>query len=486
MADESTICPDCDMALPPGAPAGFCPRCLMGTETLGRTAGGRGDFDPPSAEALDATLKDIEITELLGRGGMGAVYKGRQSRLDRTVAVKVLPAIDDDDERAAFDERFEREAQTMARLNHPNIVGVHDFGETDQGLLYIVMECVEGTDLATLIRGGELDSQHALKWVPQMCDALAYAHANGVVHRDIKPSNVLVLADGSGIKIADFGIARLAGEELSAQRMTMTDIAVGTPDYVAPEQMEGGSKVDHRADIYSLGVVMYEMLTGRVPRGAWKPPSESKRGESVAKQFDPIVHRAMQAEPDERYQQASEVRTDIHEIGGETSWGAGSGVGKNANVRWRWAAASLGLAATVAAVAIANRPAGSTADPKEAPAPTAPATESTTLYRVPPPPIDMSTAHLVALPDDPTRPVISYSSMRTERPSYAGDERWFNGPPPHGDGAAYHYRVMAGGHFLTRSDEEEYVFGGRSLGFDAGSTLELVADDGGKGGALRC
>ena len=470
------VCPDCGLKLPPGAPGGFCPRCLMGSETLGRSTGGaRLEFEPPTVEELDAAIPGIEITELIGRGGMGAVYKGRQARLGRTVAVKILPPIPNESESAAFDERFEREAQTMAKLSHPNIVAVYDFGETSDGQLYIVMEYVEGTNLATLIKSGEIKSSQALRWVPQMCEALEFAHENGVVHRDIKPSNVLVGAGGRGVKIADFGIARLAGEEGAEGRMTMTDVAVGSPDYVAPEQMEGGSKVDHRADIYSLGVLMYEMLTGQLPRGAWKPPSQRRPGEPVTKEFDPIVHRAMQSEPAERYQQVREVRTDVHGI-------RGGRADRSKALPWGWWIAGMGTVVLAVVAFAINRP---EADPPPAGSAmgstdTSASGDGARLYPTAPSKLGQVDSPRLARPEDPEAPVLSRAAMFTEKPTYSGDARWFNGPPPHadGEGAKYHYRLRPATN-LTTSGPQNLVFGGLSLTADAGATVVLNSDQGG-------
>ncbi|MCP4455302.1 MAG: serine/threonine protein kinase, partial [Planctomycetes bacterium] len=192
------------------------------------------------------------------------VYKARQKQLDRVVALKILPPEVGQSE--AFAERFTREARSMAKLHHPQIVTVFEFGQTKDGLYYFIMEFVDGTDLRRVIRAGELTSGQALAIVPQICEALHYAHEKGIVHRDIKPENILLDNDGH-IKIADFGLARLLNKEATAYTLTQADQRMGTPHYMAPEQIEHPSAVDHRADIYSLGVVFYEMLTGELPIG---------------------------------------------------------------------------------------------------------------------------------------------------------------------------------------------------------------------------
>jgi eukaryotic-like serine/threonine-protein kinase len=258
--------------------------------------------------------------ELIGQGGMGAVYKARQPRLDRIVALKILPAEAARD--PAFQERFTREAQSLARLSHPNIVNVYDFGEAD-GLYYFLMEFVDGVALRQLILDGRLQPEQALAIVPQICEALQFAHEAGIVHRDIKPENILLDRTGR-VKIADFGLAKLVGKEAPAVSLTATQQVLGTPHYMAPEQMKGLRSVDHRADIYSMGVVFYEMLTGELPIGRFEPPS---RKVHVDVRLDEVVLRTLESEPERRYQQASQVKTDVEAIGGEACV-AGPAVGK--------------------------------------------------------------------------------------------------------------------------------------------------------------
>jgi len=244
----------------------------------------------------------------VGLGGRGAVYKARQRQLDRLVALKILPP--EVGQAEAFAERFTREAQSLAKLNHPRIVSVFDFGRTEDGLCYFVMEYVDGTDLRHVIQTGELKADEALAIVPQVCDALHYAHKKGIVHRDIKPENILLDKEGN-IKIADFGLARLLDKPTTAYTLTQVGQRMGTPHYMAPEQIEGAHEVDHRADIYSLGVVFYEMLTGELPIGRFAPPSHKVQ---VDVRLDEIVLHTLEKEPELRYQQASEVKTDVETI----------------------------------------------------------------------------------------------------------------------------------------------------------------------------
>lgn len=262
----------------------------------------------PAVEEVAHLFPGHEVKRLIGRGGMGAVYEARQLDLDRRVAIKLLPRETSLDE--AFVQRFQREARALARLQHPGIVAVFQSGTAQDGRLYFVMEHVDGTTLFDLIHGGHLTVSQALEIVKQICEALAYAHEEGVVHRDIKPANILVDKKGR-VKIADFGLAKLArssqGEAASLMH-TQTGHIMGTPDYAAPEQMRGGVEVDHRADIYSLGVMLYEMLTGQVPRGLFVPPSE-KTGTDV--RLDKVVLRALHENPERRYQQATQMRDEV-------------------------------------------------------------------------------------------------------------------------------------------------------------------------------
>jgi tRNA A-37 threonylcarbamoyl transferase component Bud32 len=251
----------------------------------------------------------LEILELLGQGGMGIVYKARQPKLDRLVALKVLPLEASRDPH--FAERFAREAKALARLNHPNIVTVHDSGQAGE-YFYFVMEFVEGTNLRQMMRTGQITAREALAIVPRICEALQYAHDEGVVHRDIKPENVLVDKKGR-VKIADFGLAKLLGKESADLGLTASGAFMGTPKYMAPEQIEHPQEVDHRADIYSLGVVFYEMLTGELPLGRFAPPSKKVQ---VDVRLDEVVLRTLEKEPDLRYQHVSQLKDEVENISG--------------------------------------------------------------------------------------------------------------------------------------------------------------------------
>lgn len=254
-------------------------------------------------------LPQYHFEKLLGRGGMGAVYKAVQASLDRAVAIKVLPGdlVGDDD--AQFAERFKNEARTMAKMSHPSIVNVFDFGETQTGLLYIVMEFIDGTDVAQMILSqGRLPEDYALSITAHVCDALAYAHQRGVIHRDIKPANILINMDGA-VKVADFGLAKQSDPNQSG--LTKTNMAMGTPDFVAPEALVPGVPLDGRADLYAIGVMLYNMLTGEIPRGMWAMPAQKV---GTDPRFDAIIAKAMQNDREARFQSATDIRRELDTI----------------------------------------------------------------------------------------------------------------------------------------------------------------------------
>jgi predicted Ser/Thr protein kinase len=269
----------------------------------------------PSVEKIDIAdaaevarrLPQFEILELLGRGGMGVVYKARQIQLDRIVALKILPP--DDAASPDFVERFRREAKSLAKLNHPNIVSVFDFGESG-GLYYFVMEFVDGLNLRQTIQSRRMTPAEALAVVPPICEALQFAHEEGVVHRDIKPENILIDKKGR-VKIADFGLAKLLQRPEADSRLTVSGATLGTPRYMAPEQIDNPERVDHRADIYSLGVVFYELLTGELPMGRFGPPS---RKVQIDVRLDEIVLHALEQDVELRYQHAGDVKTDLEAV----------------------------------------------------------------------------------------------------------------------------------------------------------------------------
>jgi predicted Ser/Thr protein kinase len=302
-------CPKCGAAIPAEAPQGLCPKCVLAgaaspTETgVPPTATG----EIPAISRIAEAFPQLEILELIGRGGMGFVFKARQPHLDRYVALKLLP------DRLAkdpqFAERFGREGRVLAKLNHPNIVSVFDFGQAG-GFYFLLMEYVDGVNLREAMRAGKFSPAEALAIVPKICEALQYAHEQGVLHRDIKPENILLDTKGR-VKIADFGIAKLIGEGPGSFTLTGTGAALGTPHYMAPEQLEKPGEVDHRADIYSLGVVFYEMLTGELPIGRFAAPSAKT---TIDQRVDEIVFRALEKERELRQKSATEFKTQVESV----------------------------------------------------------------------------------------------------------------------------------------------------------------------------
>lgn len=276
-----------------------------------------GDRLPPQPplvpEQLAPHFPQLEILECLGRGGMGVVYKARQKSLNRIVALKLLAPERVGD--AKFAERFTREAQALAALNHPNIVTIHDFGQAG-GFYFLLMEFVDGVNLRQLLRARKFTPEEALVIVPPLCEALQFAHERGIVHRDIKPENLLL--DKSGrVKIADFGIAKIMGTRsgdavgTAGGPASATQSALGTPGYSAPEQQTNPQHVDSRADIYSLGVVFYEMLTGELPARRIEPPSKKVH---IDVRLDAVVLRALEKTPELRWQTAGELRTEVETL----------------------------------------------------------------------------------------------------------------------------------------------------------------------------
>lgn len=340
--EEELKCPRCGGILVASVANGICPVCLLKQAAL--ETGGDSfpamPWTPPSVAELAAAFPQLEVLELIGHGGMGAVYKARQKSLGRLVALKILApqhAANSD-----FAERFAREAKVLAEVSHPNIVTVYDFGKAGQEeqFYFLTMEFVDGVNLRQAMTAGRLTPQQALAIVPPICEALQYAHDRGIVHRDIKPENLLLDKDGR-IKIADFGIARMLrgafavdgrgvnGSDVKSQpdgtghvsvphdsqspRQSMgaeltQESVLGTPNYMAPEQRERPASVDHRADIFSLGVVLYEMLTDELPGS--KLQLSSSRVE-IDVRLDEIVLRAMEQQPELRFQSATEFRTRV-------------------------------------------------------------------------------------------------------------------------------------------------------------------------------
>lgn len=301
------ICGSCGVELSEDSAGELCPTCAAGSGERPRPG-----FTPPRPEVLNRLFPQLDILGLIGCGGMGAVYRARQRGLERVVALKILPFHLSRD--AGFAERFAREARALARLNHPNIVDVYDLGQAGQ-IYYFLMEFVDGVNLRQLLEAHKLTPTDALALLPQICEALEYAHGEGVIHRDIKPENILIDQKGR-VKIADFGLSKLLGKEALGVQLTLPGHVLGTMHYMAPEQYENPLTADHRADIYSLGVVFYEMLTGELPLGRFARPSEKA---AVDSRLDDLVLRTLEKDPQRRYQHASELRFQLADIAGVTT-----------------------------------------------------------------------------------------------------------------------------------------------------------------------
>lgn len=295
----TTFCPQCNSPLSSDQ---ACPQCLLQLG-LSKSKTPVIELDGmPSPAELSQYFPQLEIQGIIGFGGMGAIYRARQTMLERDVAIKLIAR--DISQDPMFSERFEREAKALAKLSHPNIVTVYDFGRTENSMAYLIMEYVDGINMREAISSMSFETNEILDYMAKMCQALQYAHDKGIIHRDIKPENVLLGEDGS-LKIVDFGIAKTANDPLNQRtNLTRTRQVLGTPHYVAPEQIEAPEMVDHRIDLYSLGVLFYELLTGKLPVGHFEPPS--MLNPRVSPQVDAVVIRALQRQPARRFQSANE------------------------------------------------------------------------------------------------------------------------------------------------------------------------------------
>jgi hypothetical protein len=273
------------------------------SDLLAQAMGGPGDQPAPTPAELAVHFPDLDILELIGAGGMGLVYRVREHTGGGSAALKLLRA--DGPGGEAFAARFSREAKALARLDHPAIVGIRGHGRSGPWC-WIRMDLIDGANLREILRLGRLSPAQALALVPPLAEALQYAHDQGVVHRDLKPENVLLDRAGHP-HLVDFGLAKLRGETPSTA-LTGSGTVLGTPHYMAPEQVAGAGDVDHRADIYALGVMLYELLTGRLPLGRFEAPAQAL---GLDVRIDAVVLRALERDPERRWQRADDLGSRV-------------------------------------------------------------------------------------------------------------------------------------------------------------------------------
>lgn len=311
MAMQSVLCPRCGHTNPHGTSA--CCKCGAAMSSGPGASAPKPSGSQPRRDSHHTFHKNevvanrYTVLAAVGRGGMGAIYRVYDNVLKEQVALKtLLPQFSRDQ---LVVDRFYNEARIARGLSHPNIVRVHDIGITGD-IMYISMEYLQGRSLRDVLdkvpAGQRMPVGQVLEILDQVCIALEYAH-KFTVHRDIKPENIMLLPDGS-IRLMDFGISKL----VTNSGLTATSVVMGTPRYMAPEQLKDSSKVDARADIYSLGVMLYEMLTGVLPTGVLKPVSQLRR--EVPPALDPIIDRCVEPEPGNRYPSATALREAIRPI----------------------------------------------------------------------------------------------------------------------------------------------------------------------------
>ncbi len=303
----NVLCPACSASISVGENAAVlsCPHC--GAEAdLSQVATSPGGPLPAITRDLTGTdLGEYHLDGLIGVGGMGVVYKARRRTDDQVVAVKVLGSAGYL-KKQEFIARFKREVKALERLHHPSIVQILDSGEED-GTHFLVTEYVPGVSLAEHIRTRKPPLPEILRLMGTLAEAIAFAHRNGIVHRDIKPANVLV--HGEEVKVLDFGLAQITGTGPGFSTLTRTDLAMGTFNYLSPEQRTNAKGVDERSDVFSLGVVLFEVLTGTLPLGNFAPPSALNR--QVGKRLDKVVERSLRSDPDLRYPSAESFAADL-------------------------------------------------------------------------------------------------------------------------------------------------------------------------------
>jgi len=290
---SAEICPKCSLVIDPQRALGLCPACLLG-EVANQIDSPHGAQRCPTIDQLNQQIKGFQFVELLGRGGTAWTFLAVQESLSREVAVKVMHRNSNWSDSSA---RFQREAESLAKLNHPGIVTIHDFGSTED-FHFLIMEFVAGPTLRRRRNSVTPNVEQSLSIAAQICNAVQYAHDAGVLHRDIKPENILFTSESSEaqVKVADFGIAQIfAGGE--SESLTQTGLVSGTPYYIAPEQNRGLNRATPRSDVFAIAVVLYELLTDHLPIGRFPPPSHYG---NCSRQVDRAVLHALQSRPEKR------------------------------------------------------------------------------------------------------------------------------------------------------------------------------------------
>jgi serine/threonine protein kinase len=301
-------CPSCEASLEEALLVnGLCPACVARS----MQAGLRGLLDEVSApekEAVSIEIEGYEVSELIGGGGMGEVYHARRISDGRQVAVKVVAGRFTRDPEVTA--RFENEVSAMAQLHHPHVVRILDQGVTRDGRHYLVSEYIDGCDLRRLMKAQRPDTARAFEIFDKVCAGIAHAHDCGIVHRDIKPANILIGGDGT-VKVADFGLAKMLVDETRFYGFTQTTDTFGTPYYIAPEVTRKAGLADQRADVYALGVLLYELLTGAVPMGQFTPLSQRA---GMDRRMDTIIADALADDPERRTGSVAALAAEVRRI----------------------------------------------------------------------------------------------------------------------------------------------------------------------------
>ncbi len=306
---NNSSCASCGHDLPAELPGSLCPACLFLLATpINIEISRERNLNEIDTQSIQELLTGYEIIEVIGRGGMGVVYRARQKSLDRMVAVKVLNEAFVE----AFKERFEREARILGKITHPNIVAIHDYG-IELGVPYIVTELFDSKNLALIIKQKQIPLSEAIAILDQIVDAVGFLHLHKIIHRDIKPSNILVSVHGD-VKLIDLGIAKIGRDSSVCDRSTLTQTGdtMGTVFYMAPELLDNAHTADQRADLFSIGVVFYELIVGKPPMGAYTPASKIIEG--IDSRVDAIIDQCIADSPENRFQSIGELKESLQEL----------------------------------------------------------------------------------------------------------------------------------------------------------------------------